>query len=52
MAARDSFFGTTASLVSSHDRSPRGAERPLAADADEIDAARRILGLQRRAGSP
>ena len=47
IAARDSFFGDHGFLGQQPRQVARGAERPLAADAHEIDAARRIFGLQR-----
>ena len=46
IAARDSLRGTTIRLVSSQDRSLAVRNVHLLADAHEIDAARRIFGLQ------
>ena len=46
MAARESFFGSTASCASSQRQVVRGTERPAVTDMHEINAARGIFDLQ------
>ena len=45
-AARESFFGSIASLVSSQERSFAVRNAQLVADVDEVDAAWRVFDLQ------